>query len=458
MFKIKVKKGFLAIIIAVALLVSSFIPLISLTSLAYAESSPKLWTYADCICVLNFIEQNFEQFVTDYNQAFSETQLNASYIEYSSIINLVEDDNFGLYIDFNGDNGYAVMTGNYNIYELKVEGDLQTLKETEEVYYSYIDGFLYVDENNIYQRIFKDEQIPDNVSTQSTVYPGQQEPGDGEILSTKIKDYVAKRYPEFVYESTNVKLTSGFNYGLQSSTSYYVKVPCDKNGDKLSGSYNKTEENCSVTALYNVLRNWTKKSFISGIDYSSCTDIRETIKKDFYYILYGIKHIRTVPTSKSVLSGGDTDSEYYYWEPNYEGHLMSMPNLYSNLRWYAISKYGLSPEKGINIDNAMDVATYVAKNTYSADISLSKTDSVTTAINSIDSGKAVFISMQDSITYGSHAVVLIGYQKYTFKINLGSFTLNFYAYFYLVADGWNSNARYFDPNVNSPSLEFLVLN
>lgn len=458
MFNIKVKKGFLAIIIAVALLISSFIPLISLTALAYAESSPKLWTYADCISVLNFVEKNFEQFVADYNQAFSETQLNASYIEYSCIINLVEDDNFGLYIDFNGDNGYAVMTGNYNIYELKVEGDLQTIKEMEEVYYSYIDGFVYIDENNNYQRIIKDERIPSNVSTQSTVYPGQSRPGDGEIERTYIKDYVAQRYPEFVYDSCNESVSLGFDYEDQSSTSYYIKFPCDKDGNKLS-NYSNSEENCSVTALCNLLRSWTRKSFISGIDYSSRTNICEAIKKDFYYILYGVKRVSTASTNTSVLSGGDTNSEYYYWRTNYTWYLDSMLNLYSNLRVYAIAKYGFSPVKGLSTDNAMDVATYVAKNTYNVDISLSKTDSVATAINSIDSGKAVYMAMYNSISYGNHAVALIGYHRYTFKINLSSsFALTFYAHFYQLADGWHNSAYYFDPNVNKPSIEFIVLN
>ena len=84
---------------------------------------------------------------------------------------------------------------------------------------------------------------------------------------------------------------------------------------------------------------------------------------------------------------------------------------------------------------------------------------VSTAINQIDNNKACYLTVNGSLTYFDHAMVLIGYHKYSYESGWWIFKSKSYAYFFEVADGWDtSHSQFFDPNLsNELSMDFIYL-
>ena len=80
-------------------------------------------------CV-DFIEENFSRVVSEYNSANQENGLVccATSIEGRSQIYIADSDKYGIYLDFDGNNGYLLVTENYLLYEFEPQGDLSYLK------------------------------------------------------------------------------------------------------------------------------------------------------------------------------------------------------------------------------------------------------------------------------------------------------------------------------------------
>lgn len=467
MTKINFKKLFIGLLL-IGLLVFGNIYLLfeSREGNAYAiEQQCKKWEYSDCENVIKFIDDNFELFINEYNKTVAEEEmLLAESIEYSSIIWLVEDNNYGAYIDFNGENGYIVITGDYNIYDLQVEGDFECLREINELYYSFLDGFLYKDENGIFQKVIEQGVAEaansfeivwkdgDGADAAGNIYTGQDKPGDGEINPKDISQYVKERYSNYKFVSSVTDLSAGFNYSRQYKTSYYIKSITDKDGNSI-GSTTWSEGNCVLNSLYMALCSWQSKGFVNNLP-TGTVNLYSTITSDPLYDYYGQGIVREGESggkAKSGSSNGDTGAKYHKWETSYS-NLSNMPVLYRDIRDYAVNKYGYTPESNFKFDNVPSVGAYVANTLYNNNISIKKSSSVTSALNNISS-KAVFLGINNSSTYGNHGVVIVGYYKYSYTTGWWIFSSTKYAYFYEIADGWNTSSRIFDPNTSaSPSM------
>ncbi len=105
--------------------------------------------------VKGFIEFNFGTFVREYNKAHPNDSFEATGIEYWALIPGKDNKNARyLYLDFDGDNGYFVGTGEFMIYGFATKGDLPELRDNSNVWYApegmeY--GFFYKDENGKFQ-------------------------------------------------------------------------------------------------------------------------------------------------------------------------------------------------------------------------------------------------------------------------------------------------------------------
>lgn len=438
------------------------------SSTVFAEER---WTYQDCLDLVSFIDAHFNQFVDEYN-ANNKEILKATSIEYSTIINLIEDDNYGIYLDFNDDNGYCVMTGDNTIYTLEVKGDYKELREEEKLYYSYIDGFVYLEESGVYKRQIKDENKKNSNQALKT-YPGQTEPGDGKISYRYINDYIDQRYPDYQYEEQNVNLRDNFKYYSQKELSYFNQYKCNSDGT-IYANYNEyySEGNCSLTAMTSVLTSWASKGFIKNIDYNGTSNIISSIKNHPQFekwgsgkILYssngdvcGTVQHKENNSNNPLLSSGNVNYEYYCWLINLKLPLSKMSNLYSNLREYAVNQFGYTPISGLYTDQILSTLNNMPKQYYNQNINVYLTDSVTSAVDSINTGKAVYMAINGSSTYQDHAVVLLGYQKYSYTTGWWVFKKTHYVYFYEIADGWKVSSNYFDPNTDAnPSMEYLIL-
>ncbi|MDE6047572.1 MAG: hypothetical protein K2F56_02975, partial [Anaeroplasmataceae bacterium] len=306
-------------------------------SIAVSANNNLQWTKKDCEEARSFLKKNINVFVQKYNDTEGmNSKLYASSIEYSTLLCLVEDDNYGVYIDFNEDNGYLVMTGDYTIYSLQTTGDYSEYRDEENLYFSYIDGFLFLDENGDYQKYGNKTAMFPSASVPSTGT------ADGNISSADIDTHVQERYPSYVLESKVQPLSKAFEYSHQRNTSYYASYRVDSNGNKIDRTKG-AEGNCSLNSCFCLLREWQNRGHISGLP-KETADKRGDIINDPLYNTYGtgIVWVQTETNEKFGFEAGNS----YMWEANNQA-LIGMPILYDEIRAYAVGKFNYTPVSGV---------------------------------------------------------------------------------------------------------------
>lgn len=429
----KTTKLSIATIVLLALLCSALLLSALPTETAHASSEDiqKCWAAAQ-----NF-EDNLPTFIAEYNTMLSDEDepFNATYIESTKLIRLVEDNNYAVLIDFDGGNGYLVLTGDNIIYGFETDGDAADLLTQDELFYSYYDGFLYKNELGILQELGS-SSVRNNDS-----YSGQTGNGDGAIFD--LPSYVAARYPGYTLDYIVNYLDFDFYCGTQQDLSYYQLRQKNASG-AWDNSYTP-EGNCSLVAMYNVMRNWAQNGFIN-IPYTTKVNIFPTITSDPLYNTYG--------RGIEFISDGIT----YKWETSTSTTLQFVPDVYIKLRNFAINNYGYTPISGFLANNAPATMQTVAAQ-YGENLSISFTNLTADALASLDQDLAVYMSINGSSSYGDHAVAAMGYTRYKRQTTIGGFTSTDYLYFYEIADGIRKVPQYFDPNTSAnPSISYCVLN
>lgn len=412
------------------LLLSAFVLLISCFCSLPVSANTEL--YQQCKEMADLIASNLSQFKIEYNLSESK-KMTSTEIEGYIPTYIIDAEKNGVYIDFNDSTGYMVATLDYEIYALEVEGDLEYLKNVDFVYYSVMDGFLYLSEDKYQKFDIELRSVPVEYG-----YSGQTGSGDGKI--TNISSYVSDRYPSYNFVEEHIDL-SGFGYThiTQLATSYYVFYESQNHkGEPFTIS---PENNCAMVACCNLLWNWQSKGLISGIPTIDKTiDVFSTINEDPYYAKYGMYR----PGPNTV----------YTWTINDKSILQNFSELYARARRYGAITRGTAPDQGINLDLARDILIYCMA-FYQCLNYPTATTNFADVMNSLDNGYAVFCGLANSQTYGTHAVTLLGYRKYTYTTGVWIFQKTHTAYFYYIDDG-RGNICYFDPNASSSlSLEYI---
>ena len=186
-----------------------------------------------------------------------------------------------------------------------------------------------------------------------------------------------------------------------------------------------SEGNCALNAAYSVLRSWYSRGFIDYIP-NGTQDLTASIVNDALYSKYG-----TGPN----------------WFPN-RNYLDKMPILYSELRDYAVQNCGYTPESGLSRQNARNAMSRICAR-HGQSIKLNYTSVISAVINYLEERKACYFSIHGSTTYNNHAVVLLGYRVYSYESGWWIFKKVHDAYFYKIADGWDTTPKYFDPNTGA---------
>ncbi len=427
----------------------------------------------ECEQTLNTVRNDFKSIIDGYNKLFSEREWIVNDIEFFAPVYLIEDKEYGMYLDFDSDNGYIVMTTDKKIYCLEIDGDLEYLRTGGEIYYSYVDGFMYIDNNDNFKKyeeivetnvdeiigvpvllddnsinfgtqydvtVLDDKQREfANASDDNTIlYTGQPEAGaDGKIEPNKINAYVSERYPGYSLVSKNNSLAQSFNYTRQTATSYYLQ--------KYDGGRTYSEGNCVLNAIYNVMRDWGNHMLI-WVPYYQTKDISSSILSDILYSTYG----------NGTMYGEDSKGKYK-WEQNSNYYLSRMPILYSDIRNYAVKNgYTVSGYATNSVPATME---YVANSVYSNNKDIEMSTSISSVVENIDMYRACYMTIMGSNTYGNHGVAIVGYHKYKKETKLDdTHSLVEYKYFYEIADGHNSASKIFDPNTSfNPSLTFCYM-
>lgn len=332
----------------------------------------------------SYISDNMAALTPIYEAVFPESQkpFNASSVEYQIPVYVVTLDKEGIYLDFNGDNGYMILVDGNEIVAWESSGDLEYLKWLNSTYYSILDGFGYYERTQFlpYDREYLTEQELQNISFSSgKQYNGQNSPGDGDIVYPS--SYVSDRYGSgYKVESGDSKSLS-FSYFRQWNLSIYYQTKSD--------GLEYSEGNCTLSAIF-ALMNYLKSSgkYTSLPAASSKTSYDAT--KDSFYSKYKNKSDYRIATPKSL------------------------PDLYLAIRQYAIDNYGYE----VDGTNPFNITTIIEKigRKYGESISASHILIWTyesQVVDQIDEGYPVIINVANSSTYGGHSMVVTGYSLYT---------------------------------------------
>lgn len=388
-----------------------------------------------CQQVVNFLSENITEFRNEYN-ASHEDKLNVTSFEGYTLVYVIDYDTYGVYIDFNDNNGYILTSFDYEIFDLQTSGDLEYMKNVSFSSYHTVDGFI-VDNGTTYSH------YEENENQEDVKYGYNGQVGNGDAYIYDIDKYIADRYPSYTYEAT---VDAADNYYYMTSTqienSYYVHRISD-DGGKNYGLY--SSNNCAINAVFNVMSLWQLNGFLPNLPAKNVyIDMSKEIVNDKFYQEFGTGY------------GGPGITEY--WTTNDEVNLKYTHELYYQSRYYMVNYENWRPDDGIT---AVQAENMIGWNGGYYERKVLRTDIVKTfssTLEFLDAGYAVWAGIRNGDSYGNnHAVTLIGYKRYTYKDGWWIFAQTKTAYFFLVDDGIVNNYTYFDPNANSRvSYEFIV--
>ena len=118
----------------------------------------------ECAELCDKVMANIDEIVDGYNSNVntSDKAWRVRYVEHCAPVYFVDDDAYGAYIDFDGDNGYIVARDEHTLCEIVPHGDLDYLRTArEEILYSYGDGFLYRDGNGVLRKLGEESSADD---------------------------------------------------------------------------------------------------------------------------------------------------------------------------------------------------------------------------------------------------------------------------------------------------------
>ena len=321
------------------------------------------------------------------------------------------------FIDIVGENGYLIVDSENNLYQFQVSGDYPQLLDAENVFYSPYDGLIYTYKGKQHM-VTGSLQIILPKRERLTAFVGQRTPGDGDIYQPQ--SYVADRYGTG-YSVAYAYSLRNFDYATQGDTSIYFR-----------GRGSRSEGNCTLTAMYNAL-NYISSTHMGGTLPTSRNITQVDAKKDAFYAKYSSDRTYVIDTPKVL------------------------PELYANIRAYAISAHGYEVEAltQLEVEDVMNHmlteygSSLKAKNYYDASY-------YHQVLEPVSHDLPVLNNVTTSSTYGSHSMVVTGYQIYTSSIDIGDLHMLNYLLMLQVADGWFSDARYYDANLNK-DLEIVTV-
>ena len=321
------------------------------------------------------------------------------------------------FIDISGENGYLIVDSDSNLYQYQTTGDYLHLTDSESIYFSPYDGIIYRYKDKTHLVNGSLQYVPDRRETLSA-YAGQRSAGDGDIFQPNA--YVADRYGSNYFVNYSSSL-SNFHYVTQGETSIYYR-----------GRGSRSEGNCTLNAIYNALNYISTTSYAGSLPTSVMT-VRVDARSDAFFGKYS------------------SDPTYVIETPKY------LPELYAKIREYAIRAHGYEVEALAQLE-VEDVVTNMLK-TYESPLVARNYYSATyydQVLVPISKGLPVINNVTRSATYGSHSMVITGYQIYQASKEIGDLHYQSYILLLQVADGWSNTPRYYDANFNK-SLEIVTV-
>lgn len=410
--------------------------------------------------IVSFISTNFDKFKYEYNLE-ADVKWKANYIEnaYSIIIDNIDDQYEGYFINFDRNNGYAVIGNDLSFLDFQVTG-IDPYIDISDNYnircYSPSLGYLYWNDErfvNVDNSKETPEDYLESLDTFDNTETGQIKgtSGCGHILNTD--KYIEHNYGSGfnLIESKSLTMATG-NY----TTQYYLS--CYKTNKIQNNMVNKySEGNCWFVSAYNILQSLADATGDYKEKRESMMISKDTVQrmeKSNEFIYYDPstlenKYYSTIYDQEgNNISGkaGYVNNDIVYNKELIGSHI-EFPYLYRHVRYYVVNKWNKTD--GGTVYNTATIINSIgkqygynfkAKGTILAGLYGNK--GFSSIKNNLPFGLCV--SSVSNAGYGSHIMAGCGYKIYLRETGFWIFKVRQYKYFYELRDGHANTAIYLD--------------
>ena len=343
--------------------------------------------------------------------------------DFYSPVYLVDTKSFGLYLDFIGNGGYAIIDKEF-IYDCDLEIFLD-ININDKLIYETSTGIGIINNNEIEYL-----NIPERKAAKEIRLDKSYINSKGEI--NDITSYIYYNYP-------NYELAGDYVF-TKSYTSYMFDTSLYCLWRNNSAYPSVSEGNCAMNAIYNMLRNlYVCQNFLDEqtylgqkfheLDYA--INFEEVIENDVLFNEYGTG-------TKTEIKDGTT----YTWKPN---NLTTISNLYLIVRNAGL-EYDFSPDTGFDTRIWGELLTQDIGFLCGVNLDARVEPSPAFALENAQKGIPSVISISGSKIYGNHAVTMFGYYTYSYEEKVLWWTEKKFSNFYQIDSGWNGTKEIINYN------------
>lgn len=405
--------------------------------------------------IVSFIEQNLSKLSLEYNKHFNQ-KWNPTSVENKCNITINDggSETTGIFLDFNSNNGYAVIGDNLILYDIQTAGESPFLGIASSSYfYSNSYGYYYLMDGDYVSVNKFANKNNDFESAQLTGshYLGQpaESKGCGDIDDPSL--YVNDKYGTgWTLEKSKSLNMDGYT---QLELSCYLKHKIEKDkatSTETVGVY--SEGNCWFVSAYNVIRFLQQRRWLSmpskSIKAIYTPSSSEPNLYSKFYDEYGYNK------SKKLYYNNKSSWVYerYLSRPTFD-----FEQLYIDVRQLLNEKYKKVDGGTINETSAV-IERIAKKYGYTVDAQENTAwapfiDSVTQNIDSL----VPFLWSTSCDTYGSHTMAVCGYRYYSRTTGWWIFKSKESKVFYEIRDGWSNSPKYFDISGYAGFAAFITL-
>lgn len=359
---------------------------------------------------------------------YTPAYLNAEHIESTEEITVIADADgdevelHGYFCDFDGSNGYMVITDDYKIYGLETEGDnpFMDVLEFDELLFYEVSGYAYRCLGEIYS-------VADlsNYCMSFSAYKGQASRGCGRIYYADM--YIRNRYG-VSYQRTEMIWLSMYRF-----TQYNLSVYHHYDEDEAEWL---SEDNCWIVSGFHVLQYLSDNRELNNAP----------VNGDTIYYSAGLnepnimsKYFDEDGNCKEFIYINGKKTAKYRFNPD---GTRKFPSLYADFRRYANDNYQKCDIGVINETGKMMVGVakkYKTKLSYSThkDWKLYLGDAMAQLSND-----SPLIWVTNGCKYGNHMMAVCGYRKYQAEEELNvegiTYTSKSTKLLFGLRDGWSS--------------------
>lgn len=380
--------------------------------------------------VRDVIIGDFAEFKRHY-ELDTGNEMPASSVEYCCDVYDASNDAFLNYFDFDGSNGYILVSDSFEIASFSLVGDYPEIREFGSlVCFQEGEGFFSLKEDSLVFFSGEGDESGgcyDHHSGGNPIINGGTD-SSGSILN--LEAYVSSAHSDYV-DTYDQFVMTGYHRKRMGDTTFY-------------SLHGETEGNCVLNATYSMIENmasnfWLPRLMDANLGYEDLLFENELANSDPLYVEYGT-HTKSCPKANCSATWGT--SQWRRSDDNSIYSLSKMPNLYRRVRTKALT-LGYTVD-GFQYSRVVDLFSHALGTEGYAAESEVKYDFLGCE-NLVHDGFPVFIGTTGSSRYHDHGMSIYGYHRYTVTTGWWVFTQTENRYMFLVDDGYTDSATWYDP-------------